>query len=170
MLGAVCRAHDALTRWSLVAATALLIVIFYVYCQEVVLRYLFSAPTSWAGEAISYAQCASTFLVMPFLTKNGGHVAITLIIERLEPRAAGLLAWVLYLVSFIICALGAWISIDETMRQYIGDIQLMKVHPIPQWWVSSFIGYGFLMSAIHFLRRLDFRTLSAAYAARATVS
>lgn len=133
MLRALGKAHDALTRWSFVGAAILLFVIFYVYCQEVVLRYLFNSPTSWGGEVISYAQCASTFLVMPLLTKNGGHVAITLIVERLEPRAAGILSWFLYLVSFIICALGAWISLDETLRQYIDDVQLMKVHPIPQW-------------------------------------
>ena len=169
MLRALTKAHDWLTHWSFVLASVLLGLIFVEYCLEVVLRYLLNAPTSWGGEFISYAQCASVFLVMPFLTKNGGHVAITMIIERMPPRAAGILAWILYFVSFVICALGAWITLDESVRQFIDDVQLMKVHPIPQWWVSIFVAYGFGMSALHYLRHLDFKTFQAKYAATATI-
>jgi TRAP-type C4-dicarboxylate transport system permease small subunit len=169
MLRQLAKAHDWLTHWSYVLAAVLLGVIFVEYCAEVVLRYLLNAPTSWGGELISYAQSASVFLVMPLLTQKGGHVAITIIVERLPPRAAGFLTWILYFVSFVICALGAWITWDESFRQYIEGVQLMKVHPIPQWWVSIFIGYGFAMSAIHFLRHLDFKHFSAKYAATSTI-
>ena len=83
MLRTLAKAHDALTHWSLVAATVLLGAIFLTYCLEVVLRYLLNSPTSWSGEFISYGQCASVFLVMPMLTKVGGHVAITTVcVER----------------------------------------------------------------------------------------
>ena len=170
MLRALGKVHDTLTQWSFVAAAILLFVIFYVYCQEVLLRYILNSPTSWSSEVISYAQCVSAFLVMPLLTKLGSHVAITVVLERLKPRAAGILSWFLSLVSFVICAMGAWISLDETLRQYLEDVQLMKVHPIPQWWISIFIGYGLLMSAFHFLRQMNFRSLSAAYSARSAVS
>jgi hypothetical protein len=33
----------------------------------------------------------------------------------------------------------------------------MKVHPIPQLWISAFMTYGLAMSAIYFLRHLDVR-------------
>ena len=49
------------------------------------------------------------------------------------------------------------------------DVRLMRVHAVPQWWVSSFITYGFLMSGIHYLRQLDFRNFSARYAATSTI-
>ena len=88
MLRALAKAHDALTFWSFVAASVLLGVIFLTYCLEVVLRYLLNSPTSWSGELISYSQCASVFLVMPLLTKVGGHVAITIVIDRLPARVA----------------------------------------------------------------------------------
>ena len=170
MLRAFAKAHDALTHWSYVLAACLLGIIFVQYCAEVVLRYLFNAPTDWGGEVISYAQCASVFLVMPLLTKQGGHVAITIVVESLPRRAAGILSWVLCLISFAICLLAAWISLDENIRQYVQDVQLMKVHPIPQWWISAFITYGFAMSAFHFLRHMDFRTFSADYTAKSMIS
>jgi TRAP-type C4-dicarboxylate transport system permease small subunit len=169
MLRALTKAHDWLTHGSFVVASVLLGVIFVEYCAEVVLRYLLNAPTSWGLELISYSQCISVFLVMPLLTKTGGHIAITLLVERLPPRAAGILSWILYFLAFAICALGAWITWDETHRQLVQDVQLMKVHPIPQWWISIFIGYGFAMSALHFLRHLDFKTFTATYKATATV-
>jgi TRAP-type C4-dicarboxylate transport system permease small subunit len=109
------------------------------------------------------------FLVMPLLSKNGGHVAITILVERLPPRSAGILSWILYFLACLICALGAWITWDESFRQFVQDVQLMKVHPIPQWWISIFIGYGFAMSALHFLRHLDFKTFRAQYKAAAAV-
>ena len=169
MLRALTKAHDWLTHWSFVVATILLGVIFIEYCAEVVLRYLLNAPTSWGLELISYSQCISAFLVMPLLTKTGGHVAITILVERLPPRASGILSWILYFLAFVICALGTWITWDEPHRQIVQDVQLMKVHPIPQWWVSIFVGYGFAMSALHFLRHLDFKTFTAKYKATATI-
>jgi TRAP-type C4-dicarboxylate transport system permease small subunit len=169
MLRTLAKAHDRLTYAGFVVATVLLGVIFIEYCAEVVLRYILNAPTSWGLELISYSQCISVFLVMPLLSKNGGHVAITILVERLPPRSAGILSWILYFLAFLICALGAWITWDESFRQFVQDVQLMKVHPIPQWWISIFIGYGFAMSALHFLRHLDFKTFRAQYKAAAAV-
>jgi len=169
MLRALAKAHDALTRWSFVLSTILLGVIFVEYCGEVVLRYIFNAPTSWGLEVISYAQCASVFLVMPLLTKTGGHVAITIIIEKLPWRFAGIVSWFLYLISAVICLMVAWFGFDENLREYLQDVQLMKVHPIPQWWISTFITYGFLMSAIHYLRHLDIHNFSKKFGATSTI-
>jgi TRAP-type C4-dicarboxylate transport system permease small subunit len=170
MLRALAKAHDALTFGSFVAATGLLGVIFLTYCLEVVLRYLLNSPTSWSGELISYSQCASVFLVMPLLTKVGSHVAITIVIDRLPVRVGARVAWFLYFVSAVVCFMVAWFGFDENLRQYIDGVRLMRVHAVPQWWVSSFITYGFLMSAIHYLRQLDFRNFSAQYAATSTIS
>jgi TRAP-type C4-dicarboxylate transport system permease small subunit len=169
MLRALAKAHDALTAWSFVASTMLLGAIFLTYCLEVVLRYLLNSPTSWSGEFISYAQCASVFLVMPLLTKIGGHVAITIVIDKLPARAAALVSWFLYFISAAVCFIVAWFGLDENLRQYFDDVRLMRVHAMPQWWVSSFITYGFLMSAVHYLRQLDFRNFSAQYAATSTI-
>ena len=169
MLRTLAKAHDALTYASFVAATVLLGAIFLTYCLEVVLRYLLNSPTSWSGEFISYGQCASVFLVMPMLTKVGGHVAITIVMDKLPARAAATVSWFLYLIAAVICLIVAWFGLDENLRQYGDNIRLMRVHEVPQWWVSGFITYGFLMSGIHYLRQLDFRNFSAQYAATSTI-
>ena len=67
--------------------------------------------------------------------------------------------WVIYLLCFLVCAFGFWINLDENIRQIVKDVHLMKVKPIPKYWISIFITYGFGMSALHFLRMLDYRTI-----------
>jgi TRAP-type C4-dicarboxylate transport system permease small subunit len=52
------------------------------------------------------------------------------------------------------CCIAAWITGTETWRQYLQDVTTLTSLPIPKWWVSIFLPYGFLSSAIHFLRQL----------------
>ena len=70
---------------------------------------------------------------------------------------------------WIVCLMVAWFGLDENLRQYLDNVRLMRVHAVPQWWISTFITYGFLMSAIHYLRQLDFRNFSAQYTATSTI-
>jgi len=151
----LARVHDALTQLGIVLSAVLLGLITAFYTLEVVLRYLFNAPTTWTDEAISYSLCMAVFLAMPHVTKIGGHVAVTIVVDKTTPRIARAVSWVIYLIAFVICAIGTWISLDENIRQYVQEVFLMRVHPIPKWWISSFITFGFAMSALHFLRKLD---------------
>jgi TRAP-type C4-dicarboxylate transport system permease small subunit len=149
------RVHDVLTQCGIVLSALLLGLITFFYTLEVVLRYIFNAPTTWTDEAISYSLLMSVFLAMPHVTKIGGHVAVTIVVDKTSPRVARAVSWVIYLVAFIICSIGTWISLDENIRQYVQDVFLMRVHPIPKWWISIFITFGFGLSALHFLRKLD---------------
>lgn len=161
MCKAIWRFHDWVTRLGLVLGAILLGVIFVEYCYEVVVRYIFNSPTSWGAEVIAYSQAIAVFLVMPWLSQHGAHVAVTIVVERMAPARAAYLSWSIYFISFAVCLCGAWISLDENIRQYAEGVMLMRVHPIPQWWISVFITYGFFASSLHFFRKLDFRTFRA---------
>lgn len=150
----LARLHDALTQISFGISAALLGLVTAIYCLEVMLRYIFNAPTTWGGEAISYSLCASIFLAMPHVTKVGAHVAVTVVIEKSSPAVGRLISWIIYLVAFVICTIATWISFDENVRQFVQDVHLMRVHPIPKWYISVFITYGFGMSALHYLRKV----------------
>jgi C4-dicarboxylate transporter, DctQ subunit len=157
LIAALARAHDWLTDVSRNIGTVALGVIVYAYCYEVAARYFFGAPTTWANELVSYALCVSVFMLLPYLTRTGGHVAVTIVIDSMPPRIASAMKWLINLTGFVVLALTTWISLDENVRQYVQDVYLMKVHPIPQLWPSAFMTYGFAMSAIHFLRHLGVR-------------
>jgi C4-dicarboxylate transporter, DctQ subunit len=52
------------------------------------------------------------------------------------------------------CLFAAWISADENIRQFEAREETVATIPIPRWWISSFITYGFLGAGIHFLRQV----------------
>jgi C4-dicarboxylate transporter DctQ subunit len=68
------------------------------------------------------------------------------------PERTARLARILHLCAFVTCGIAAWISLDENIRQVVQDVHLMKVHPIPQIYISAWITYGFASSAIYLLR------------------
>lgn len=155
--------HDRLTDVSFELGKICLAIILFSYCFEVAARYFFNAPTWWADEAVSYSLCIGCFLVMPGVTRDKGHVAVTFLVDMLSPGKAKPAYWVIYLLCFVACALGFWINLDENIRQIVKDVHLMKVKPIPKYWISIFITYGFGMSALHFLRMLDYRTIKVGH-------
>lgn len=159
MLRSLLWVHDRLTDLSFHLGKLCLGIILFSYCYEVVSRYFFNAPTWWADMAVSYGLCIGCFLMMPHVTRKKGHVAVTFLLETLPPEAARPIYWVLYLICFLVCAAATWINLDENIRQIARDVYLMEVRPVPKYWISVFITYGFGMSALHFLRMLDYRSI-----------
>lgn len=160
-LRGLARAHDGLTDVSFQFAKLCLGIIVFAYCYEVGARYFFNAPTWWADEAVSYSLCIGCFTMMPYVTREKGHVAVTLIVDLMSPRRARPVYWFIYLLGFLACAAAAWISLDENIRQVVKDVNLMKVKPVPKYWISTWITYGFVSSALYYLRMLDYRKIGA---------
>ena len=159
MLSFPVKVLDGLTDLGYHLSKICLAIIVFSYCYEVAARYFFNDPTWWADEAVSYSLCIGCFLMMPYVTREKGHVAVTFLVEMLSPAKAKPVYWFIYLLCFAACLLGFWINLDENIRQIVKDVHLMKVKPIPKYWISCFITYGFGMSALQFLRMLDYRKL-----------
>ena len=79
-------AQDALTQASFVCAAVCLAGIVTAYCYEVVARYFFNAPTSWASAFVSYALCGIVFLATPELTRKNIHIVINVLTDRMPAR------------------------------------------------------------------------------------
>ncbi len=159
VLSALARTHDGLTRAGFHLSKLCLGIIVFAYCYEVFARYFFDAPTWWSSEAVQYSLCIGCFLMMPHVTKEKGHVAVTVILETIAVEKSRIVYWFIYLVAFLACCAATWISLDENIRQIVKDVHLMKVKPIPKIYISAWITYGFASSALYFLRMLDPRTL-----------
>lgn len=160
VLGKLTRIHDVLTDVSFQLGKLFLCIIVFAYCYEVASRYVFSAPTWWADEAVSYSLSIGCFVMLPHVTREKSHIAVTLLIDALSSEKAKVLGWLIYLVGFLACGLAAWISLDENIRQIVNDVHMMKVVPFPKYWISVWITYGLASSALYFLRFLDYRTIS----------
>lgn len=124
------------------------------FCYEVAARYLFNAPTSWANALVSYLLSAAIFLAVPELTRRNAHVAINLLLDRASPSVARWMQRGILAASAAACLFASWFSANATWSQYLQDITTISAYPVPKWWVSIWIPYGFLNAGLHFLRQL----------------
>ena len=148
------RVHDAITVASFVLSALLLAVIVCSYCYEVVSRYFFNAPTSWATPLVSYALASMIFLAMPQLTRLASHISITVLTDAAPYPIAGYLRALVRVLAAAACLFAAWFCADESIRQFTQDIWTSPPMAVPKWTVSMFVPYGMLSSGLYFIRQL----------------
>jgi TRAP-type C4-dicarboxylate transport system permease small subunit len=147
------RIHDALTAIGFAGGATCVGFITLAYWYEVVARYFFNAPTSWTHEVAAYLLCPLVFLSIPAMTQRSAHIAISYFMEAAPSSISRRVGKAIPLGAALICLLAAWITGAETWRQYVRGVETIAAIPIPKWWVSIFIPYGLLNSALYFLRQ-----------------
>jgi TRAP-type C4-dicarboxylate transport system permease small subunit len=146
--------HDRITKAGFALAAVLVGLIAAAFCYEVVLRYFLGAPTAWTYDVGCYFLAAVIFLSVPEMTRRNAHIHVNLLADRLSPTSARILSFAIGVLAAGACLTAAWITGTETWRQYVQDVSTISALPIPKWWVSIFIPYGFSSSALYFLRHL----------------
>ena len=144
--------HDASSRWLFWLAGAALTLIVVLYVFEVVMRYFFGQPTSWSGESVQYALAVLIFCGLPEVTRQGAHVAIDIVPESLNEKAARMLGRVNALLATVACSVAAWIVAGESLKQFERGLMTNAANPIPRWWITAVIALGLASTALHFLR------------------
>jgi TRAP-type C4-dicarboxylate transport system permease small subunit len=160
-LGRVLTLHDAVTRAGFAASAIILALIAISFSYEVVARYFFGAPTSWANAFVAYFLCASIFLAAPELTRRRAHVAVTILSDRASPALRAALHRVILAAGAAACLLATWITANATADQIAMGIDTISAYPVPKWLVSVFIPYGMLSSGLYFIRDLVDADVSA---------
>ena len=143
---------DRVTDASMWLAMAALAAIFLAYNVEVVLRYAFNSPTRWSAEFVSYFLLIATFAALPRLTRDGGHVAVTVLLEKLPAAVQARAAVAISLLGAAICCALAWIAAEETMRQISRGVRMMAAVPVPKAAVSGWMVWGFALAGVQFAR------------------
>lgn len=145
--------HDGLTRYGFYLSGGTLSLLLGTYIYEVFVRYFFNAPTTWSNDVSRWFLCATLMLALPEITRTGGNIAITFLTDMVPEVSRGALARIVAFIGFVVCAITAYICFGETGRQFTENIETLWTHPIPKWWVSVIIPYGFANAALHLLRQ-----------------
>lgn len=148
------RAVDGIVWAGAILAALSIVAILVCYLVEVFMRYALNSPTAWASDFVTFFLCGATFLIMPRITAEGGHVAISLIAGKLPPviEAWGLRAGLL--VTSVICFYVGWLAADQVSYNYVRSIATLTVVPVPKWIVMAPIVYGFTFSGVVLIMHL----------------
>ncbi len=86
-LPAILRAIGAVSGFvGKYGARSLLVLIIFVMVYEVVARYVFGRPTTWALEFAIYSQVLFVALSAAYVLREEGHVSMGLLLERFTER------------------------------------------------------------------------------------
>ncbi|MFH1079712.1 MAG: TRAP transporter small permease [Pseudomonadota bacterium] len=143
---------DELTKLSLYLSCLTLLLILAAYVYEVVARYFLNMPTSWTYDLSTWFLGASVMLALPEITRRESNIVISFILDKLPLGYRQAAKRVIPMVAFIFCLLAALICFQETVRQITHGIETYWSNPVPKWWVSIVIPFGFALSGFQFLR------------------
>ncbi len=133
---------------------------------EVLVRYLFSAPTIWVQETSIYLYMWTMLAAGSYTLQKRKHVHVDLLVDRLPARTRSALEALTSAVGVVCCALvsvQAYQMIEATIR--FGKVSATPLR-VPLWIPQSALLMGFVLLtfqfAFHFLDRVtEFRTHGA---------
>jgi len=150
MLKLIDRLNDAF-GW---LAAAAFVAVGGMITYEVVMRYVFLAPTVWAEELSRFLQIWATYIAAAYVLRHRQLIAITLLVDRFGPRgrrlAEGFALVCILLFSLVAIYYGLEIMLDS-IRQGRASATMLAV---PKWMTEAAIPLGFLLLGLQALAEL----------------
>jgi len=148
-----------LERWLVAAedwfanlALLVLVAISLSVCLEVITRYGFNRPLRWVDEYTEYGLLYITFLATAWNLRQGGHIRIELVYERLGPRAR---AWCDVLGAFLGTAVSLVLlvfGVLATVSAFQRGLHRQSLLETPVWIVLVIIPIGAAVLTARYLR------------------
>lgn len=140
---------DALAQ----VAVLLLLAIMIGIGLDVAARYLFNQPIGWMQEFVQHSLLYILFLGMPWLTREGGHVSIDILVDALPIAGRRILIGSGLLVAGLSSGFIAFWAAVSTVDNFQRGVETNGIYPIPRAWLIGVMALGLALSAVEFLRR-----------------
>lgn len=148
------RAFSRLNLICAIVATALLFMIAFIICFEVMGRALGGSSRLWVIEVSEYALLFITFLGAPYLLEKNMHVLLDLLYDSLSGRPRLALQIFNAGVGFAICVVLTVVGISVVVEQFqVGVRQVTVMRPL-SWWITAALPIGMGLMAVQFLDQM----------------
>ena len=104
----VLNAIDLVSEWSGKLVSILIFFVAFFLLYDVVMRYVFNAPTIWAHELSLHLFGAYAVLAGPYVLRYHQHVKVDIIYLRFSPRGRAIIDSFTYLLFFLFIGLLFW--------------------------------------------------------------
>ena len=113
------RKIDRFTHYTGQLTMFLLAPLIFSSVAEVILRYFFKAPTSWAGDVTFMANGSLFMLGSAFALLNGAHIRTDILWDKFSVSKKGWIDLITYTVLFLpVMGLLVSISIDDVVKSF----------------------------------------------------
>jgi TRAP-type mannitol/chloroaromatic compound transport system permease small subunit len=101
MLGPITKGIDWLIGKQGQLSSFLIYPLLLIVIYEVIMRYVFNAPTIWGFEATAFAYGLHFMLGLSYTENQSGHVKVDILTSRLSKKAQAILGVVTYILIFM---------------------------------------------------------------------
>jgi TRAP-type C4-dicarboxylate transport system permease small subunit len=140
------RAVDRLLTTALVAAVLAMVA---VVSAQVALRYGLNRSIDWADEIGRLAFVWAIFLAIPLGVRDGAHIGIDLLVDKLPPAARSAVRRAGAALGAVMTAAIAWAAVGVAREQWD---ELMATVDLSVGWFIVPVALGFAVSALHLAR------------------
>ena len=151
------RLFDRLIDLQALIACAMLTLMMFLTCYEVISRYVFAKSPAWVLEVCEYMLLYVTFLGITWLLRRDGHVKVGLINTILGARAREGLGVSTCIVATLACIIIAYFGAVSTLDHFQRGIKVFQTLNTPKWVLIIIIPLGSIMLSIELLRQLVHR-------------
>jgi len=113
-------------------------------------RY-FGYPTMVAHEMSAYLLVAITFIGLSYALRTGSHIEVTVVRDRLSPKARWVLTIVTSVTATIFCGWLTWITLNVAIESLTQNTTSITIIRTPFWIPQSFISLGLAMITIELI-------------------
>jgi TRAP-type C4-dicarboxylate transport system permease small subunit len=142
--------EDILAWIAGICIVAMMLAISY----SVIARFVFNAPQPAVIELSGYLLLYTTFLGVPWLLRNDGHVKVDLLISKLGPRARRVFDTVTSVFGLVVALVLLWRGVLVTIDFYARGMKVFNILATPQYILLAVIPVGSLLLAFEFGRRM----------------
>jgi TRAP-type C4-dicarboxylate transport system permease small subunit len=145
--------HRLLEACAVVAAVLLGLAALLV-TGDVVARNVGLGTLPWILEVSEYVLPLATFLVAPWLLRQGQHVRLDAVLTAIPPRLARALDRFADAIGLAVCAVFVVYGAKAVASSAQQGSLVIKSVVFPEWWLYAPVPVAFALLAVEFVRRL----------------
>ena len=163
MLNPIINTIDALIDWQGKISSFVIYPLVGIVLYEVIMRYVFNAPTVWGFEATGFAYGVHFMLGLSFMERYSGHVRVDIISSRLPEKMQAVLGFLTYAVIFLpVYSIMTWAAFRYAYTSTVTNELNSTSWAPPIWPFKILMAVCFLLLALQGLSTLlkHLRTLT----------
>lgn len=121
---------------------------------EVVSRYVLKNPLILSDELGGYALVAISLFGLAYCAMEKGHIRITFIVERCNPRTAGGIRLVTLALGLVFVAIAAWVSWQFLADSFTRNMRSNSMLMTPLKWPQLALPVGFTLFTLVMVAQL----------------